>query len=338
MQRRVDQGSAPPLPEPQSMKIFVLGKRASVIHWTEDAIAAFRTAGHEIRFGVTRDPRLSPGIERLLLAPWTGAPRAAMLVRAITRFSPDLILAIAPYHMPLPILQYVANIRGRAPLVGWIGDAFSATSAAAAALFDAVAYTDTGLLAAHRTFGWPTRAAYLPHAANPRLDHAVEPPPIRHRDMVFVANPTPQRRALLRQLRIPMRLFGVGWTGLEPADHEIHPRFRVAIDELASIYRSAAAVLNIRNERNALAGLNQRHFDPYLAATPVVSDDQPDLALCFDPGTEVLVYRDAEELNDLYARIQRDPAYATRIGEAGQRRVRQEHTYQHRLAALVKLA
>jgi spore maturation protein CgeB len=318
------------------MKIFVLGKLGSVVHWAEDSIAGFRAAGHDVRFGVTRDPRLNRSIERLLLARWAGVPRAARIVRAIRRFSPDLILAIGPYHMPLPILEHVASLRGRPPFLGWVGDTFSAGNAPAAALLDAVAYTDSGLLTAHRQLGWSTSAVYLPHAANPRLDRGTAEPGSRNRDMVFVANPTPHRLALVSQVRTPLRLFGVGWARLPPVGHEIHPR-HVGIDELASLYQSHLAILNIRNENNVLAGLNQRHFDPYLAATPVVSDDQADLARCFDPGTETLVYRDAEELNDIYARLRREPDVAATIGEKGRRRVLAEHTSQHRLAALVGL-
>ena len=318
------------------MKIFVLGKLGSVVHWAEDSIAGFRAAGHDVRFGVTRNPRLNRSIEGLLVARWTGAPRVTRIVRTITRFAPDLILAVAPYHMPLAILQQVAALPGRAPLLGWVGDAFSATDAPAATLLDAVAYTDSGMLASHRQFGWPTPASYLPHAANPRLDRGVADPLSRHRDMVFVANPTPHRRVLVAQIQTPMRLFGVGWTPSPATAHVIQAR-HIGIDELGAIYQSATAVLNVRNEHNVLNGLNQRHFDPYLAATPVVSDDLTDLARCFEPGTEVLVYQDAGELNDLYARLQRDPSFGTVIGERGRRRVLAEHTYAHRLATLLKL-
>ena len=59
------------------MKIFVLGKLGSVVHWAEDSIAGFRAAGHDVCFGVTRNPRLNRSIERLLVARWAGAPRAA---------------------------------------------------------------------------------------------------------------------------------------------------------------------------------------------------------------------------------------------------------------------
>jgi spore maturation protein CgeB len=318
------------------MKIVVLGKLGSIVHWAEDSIAGFRAAGHDVRFGVTRNPRLNRSIERLLVARWTGAPRVARIMRTITRFEPDLILAVAPYHMPLAILRQVAALPGRPPLLGWVGDAFTAADAPAAALLDTVAYTDTGMLALHRQFGWPSPAIYLPHAANPRLDRGVADPLSRHRDMVFVANPTPHRRALVAQIQTPVRLFGIGWTQAPATAHVIQAR-HIGIEELGAIYRSATAVLNVRNEHNVLSGLNQRHFDPYLAATPVVSDDLADLPRCFDPGTEVLVYHDAAELNDLYARLRREPGFATTIGARGRQRVLAEHTYAHRLATLIGL-
>ena len=83
--------------------------------------------------------------------------------------------------------------------------------------------------------------------------------------------------------------------------------------------------------------MNQRHFDPYVVATPVVSDGQADIEYCFDPNTEMLVYRDVEELNDIYARLQREPQRATAIGIKGRQRVLQEHSYAHRLLALTKV-
>jgi len=69
----------------------------------------------------------------------------------------------------------------------------------------------------------------------------------------------------------------------------------------------------------------------------VLTDDQPDLARCFDLGREVLVYRDADELNDIHARLQREPGYAAAIGDRGRRRLLAEHTYAHRLDTLAKL-
>ena len=317
------------------MKLFVVGKRGSVTHWPEDAVAGFRAAGHDVRFGSTRNPNLHRSIEQVLLARWAGVPRAAHLGRAIGRFSPELIVVITAFHTPLPILEHLAALPGRPPLLGWVGDRFAEESRAAAALFDAVAYTDTGLLALHETLGFPCPAIFLPHAANPRLEGGANM--ARRPEMVFVANPTKYRLALVSQVRTPMALIGPGWEQLTPTHHQIDAQ-RIGVEALAACYRTHLAVLNIRHERNVLAGLNQRHFDPYLMATPVIADDQGDLPRCFDPGREVLVYRDIDELNELYAKLRREPAMASAIGDAGRRRVLAEHTYGHRLAALASLA
>ena len=48
---------------------------------------------------------------------------------------------------------------------------------------------------------------------------------------------------------------------------------------------------------------------------------QPDLEACFDPSREVVVWRSPDELNEIYARLRHDPAWAARVGEEGRRRV-----------------
>jgi spore maturation protein CgeB len=313
------------------VKLFVLGKRGSIVRWFEDSVIGFRAAGHDVRCATTRDSRLSRGVDAALLA-----PRAAWIRHQIERFRPDRIIAILPYPMPGAILREVAGLKGRPPILGWVGDLFSAADQGHADLLDGVAYTDTGLLKLHHAFGFKPPAIYLPHAASPRLgpgpDHAD-----RRQQMVMVANPTPHRQYVVDRIDSPMRLFGPGWTQSPSGRHDIHAR-RVGTSELRDLYRSHRAVLNIRNESNVLLGLNQRHFDPYLAATPVVSDDQADVVECFEPGAEMLVYRDADGLNEIYARLRREPGFARAIGEKGRRRVLHEHTYQQRLAALLRMA
>ncbi len=318
------------------MKIFVIGKRGSVTHWAEDAVAGFKAAGHAVEFGSTRNPGLHRSVERVLLAGWAGVPRGAHLGRSIARFAPDLILVVTAYHTPLPLLEHIAALPNRPPVLGWVGDQFSAEQRCAAALFDAVAYTDTGLLALHGKLAFTCKALFVPHAANPRLHVTAHEAVPRRSDMVFVANPTEYRLALVSKVRTPLQLYGRGWARLPKSCHQVHAR-RIGLEELANVYRTHLAVLNVRNERNVMTGLNQRHFDPYLAGTPVVADNQDDVQLCFVPGQEMLVYRDVDELNDHYVRLRREPARAAAVGEAGRRRVLAEHTYGHRLAALARL-
>lgn len=315
------------------MKILVVGKRASITHWLEDCAAAWRADGHEVRVAATRDPRLHASIEAVLLAKRLGAPLAAAIARRARRFSPDLIVAIGAYHIPLAVLEHLADAPGRAPIVGWVGDVFSRAAAPAAALLDAVAYTDSGLMALHDASGFTAPARFLPHAVNPHMARRGAELAGRQARLVFVANPTDHRRDVVAQITSPISLYGLGWIAFPGCDHRIVAR-RVAPEDLQSLYGRHLAALNIRNEHNVLAGLNQRNFAPYLTGTPVVSDDQEDLERCFEPEREVLVWRDAVELNDIHARLRAEPALAARIGEMGRARVLSQHTYAHRLRGL----
>jgi spore maturation protein CgeB len=152
--------------------------------------------------------------------------------------------------------------------------------------------------------------------------------------MVFVANATPGRRAVIEAISPAISVRGPGWTREGLGRHDVRPG-RVAHREVAGLYARHLAALNIRNERNVLTGLNQRSFDPCLSATPVVSDGQADLERCFEPGAEVVVWRNPEALNAAYDRLLRFPGEAARIGEAGRRRVLAEHGFTQRLATIL---
>jgi len=312
------------------VKIFVLGKIASITHWLEDCVTAFRADGHDVRVGATRDPRLSPAIENLALSPLVGKPMARALVRAVRRFGPDLILAIGAYHVPRAILEAVAAVPGRPPLVGWVGDLYDQDAGPSAGLMDAVAYTDSGLVSLHASSGFTGPALYLPHAVDPHVQGAVR---ARRPLMILIANPTDHRRSIVAGLTAPMVLHGPAWKDVPGVAHQIHAR-RVAAADLAGLYASHLAALNIRNELNVLDGLNQRNFAPCLQATPVLAEDQADLAAAFAPGSEVLVWRTAEELDAVYARLRADPAEAAAIGQRARRRVLADHTYAKRLEAI----
>ena len=319
------------------MRICVLGKRGSMIGWVDGTVAAWRAAGHTVQHSIFRDTRLAPRLEEALFSPRLGAPRARLLARRVRQFAPDLLVAVDAFSTPLSLLARLRATPGLPPLLGWVGDMFGDYARERAPYFAAIGYTDTGLAALHARMGLGCEAFYLPHAARalPADDPGPQGP--RRPEMVFVAAPTPARVATLAALREPVVLHGAGWHDF-PADvHEVHPR-RVPLSGLAPIYRAHLAVLNMRNETHVLAGLNQRNFDPFLCGAVVATDPQPDLERCFDPGAEVLVWHDPAGIDDISARLRREPAWARAIAERGRRRVLADHTYEARLAAFARLA
>lgn len=109
----------------------------------------------------------------------------------------------------------------------------------------------------------------------------------------------------------------------------------MAPSKLADIYSRYRWALNMRNENNVIHGLNHRSFEPYMQGTPVLHDDLADLPQCFEPGREILVYRDAEQLNDLSHRAERESSWLLEIGARGKQRVLAEHTYEHRAQTIM---
>jgi spore maturation protein CgeB len=241
------------------------------------------------------------------------------------------VLAIGGLHVPKAVLERLASLPSRPPLVGWVGDTFDESARAVANHYDLIAYTDTGLARRHVELGFAAPTVFAPHAINP---DGAAPAAARAKKMVFVANPTPVRRAVVEAIARPIAIFGPGWPASD--GHEVHAR-RLPARSLGGVYARHLASLNVRNEFNVLCGLNQRNFQPYLTATPVLTDDQPDLALCFDPGAEVLVWRDAGELNAIYERLLAAPDDAARVGAAGRARLLAEHTYGRRLRLIAGL-
>jgi spore maturation protein CgeB len=312
------------------LRIAVAGKAGSITHWLEDAAAAWRAEGHDVRLAITRRPWLAQGLEAAL----AGA-LAERLRASLGRFRPELIVVIGGYHTPLPLLEAMAAMPGRPPLVGWVGDAYEQEARAWAALYDCVGYTDSALAVRHAEWGFPGQSVYLPHAIDPSAAPAEGAFPSRDPRMVFVANPTPMRRETVAGIEQPMAIFGPGWRIGDAPAHSIYPG-RVPAARAPQLYAAHRTALNIRNELHVLAGLNQRNFEPCLAGAALLTDAQGDLERCFEPGAEVLVWRDLAELNGHYARALADAAFAERVAAAGRARVLAHHTFAHRLAAITE--
>jgi len=318
----------------RGMRVLVVGKTRSVAYWTENVVDAFRAAGARTElFSVNERPLA----ERLRRAAGGGAERRAAraLRRHVEARRPDLVFFThAFWSVPLALYQALHDAARRPRLLGWVGDRFDGGALGKAALLDRVYFTDSSFLASARDLGFPARYAFLPLAANTRVFRPLDAP--REPRMLLVANATPHRRALLARVEPGLQLHGKGWEGFKRGSPHHVGRARLPVHDVAQLYNCYLAVLNVINEENLAAGLNQRAFESAACATPVVNDAVGDLPRCFEPGREVLVYRTPEELCALYRRLLAAPAEAARVGRSAHRRVLAEHTYAHRIRTIVR--
>jgi spore maturation protein CgeB len=81
--------------------------------------------------------------------------------------------------------------------------------------------------------------------------------------------------------------------------------------------------------------VNQRVFDVPASGSFLLTDHRRQIERLFEPGTEVALYQSQDEIGPLLERYLADPAERGRIAAAGRVRVLAEHTYEHRLSAML---
>jgi spore maturation protein CgeB len=318
-----------------STRILLLGKRGSLVLWLENLQRACVRLGYATRVFATNGDTLSSR----LCAKWPGRDAAtaawmlARFERTLADFRPDLVVVAGVFGVPLNYYQMLHHLPQRPWIAGLVGDRFPGDSRERANYCDRLYFTDTCFFQDAAAAGFTTPGCYLPLAVDPDLFRPNQGP--RVSEMLFVASRTEFREAVARGLDTPARIIGTDWSGLaRDGFHRVSNR-KISRAHLIRLYQRHATVLNVRNEANVEHGLNQRSFEPLACGAVVLNDDLPDLPLCFEPGREILVYRDGEELNTLVARLRREPGFGTRIAEAGRQRVLAEHTYGHRVQTIL---
>jgi spore maturation protein CgeB len=318
-----------------SIRILLLGKRGSLVLWLENLHRACLRLGCAARIFAINGEDLGSRLR----AKWEGRGAATagwMLTRferALASFHPDLVLVAGVFGVPLDYYRVLHGLCPRPLIAGLVGDRFPTDSRTRADHCDWLYYTDTSFFRDAEAAGFTATGRYLPLAADPERFQPGDGPRIPQ--VLFVASRTEFREGVVRGLDKPARVIGADWSVLaREGFHRVKNR-KIGCARLIRLYQRHFAVLNVRNEANVEHGLNQRSFEPLACATPVLNDDLPDLSLCFELGREILMYRDRDELNALVARLRREPTFGRRIGEAGRRRVLAEHTYGHRVRAIL---
>jgi spore maturation protein CgeB len=180
---------------------------------------------------------------------------------------------------------------------------------------------------------------YLPQACNPRR-HRPLGEAGTDRTVAVVGNLYPSRAVLLRHLHaagVPLVIYGPavpGWARdlLPPAGYAGRPVYR---EEKSRVFRGAGAVLNNLHPAE-MHGVNLRLFEATAAGAAVLCERRPVLADLFDPGTEVVPFVGIADLVDRIRDLLADPALAGKVGDAASLRAHAEHTYEHRLPAILE--
>ena len=196
---------------------------------------------------------------------------------------------------------------------------------------------DRDAVAVARSYGIE-HAEHFPMAVNTGIFAAGLPVEAAGRDVpiVFAGGPSPERLAALREVvDLGLHVYGYdreGWVS-EPALLDAwHP---AVFDrrEMAAIYGRSRLAVNVTRPHGP-SSLNMRVFEAMASGCLLLTDDRADVHALFVEGEHLAVYRSPDDLRRLSIHFLNDEAARRRIAEAGRARVRADHTYDARIAAV----
>jgi spore maturation protein CgeB len=115
----------------------------------------------------------------------------------------------------------------------------------------------------------------------------------------------------------------------------VHTGQYVAREEKARVFRAAAGVLNIMHIAE-FTGVNARLFEAAGCGAAVLTEFRETVPELFDVGTEVLTFRDFDELVDQATRLLNEQGLTARLGDAAALRAHRDHTYDVRVARILE--
>lgn len=176
------------------------------------------------------------------------------------------------------------------------------------------------------------------NAVDPETHYRVAPDPRFAVDLAFLGNRLPDRDRRVRDFLIEpaaqahdrrFLLGGAGWEGVDLPDN-IQVIGHVPTEDHNALNSSALAVLNVNRDSMAERGFSPptRIFEAAAAGACLITDSWPGIEMFLEPGEEVLVARDGQDVLEQLASL--DPVRARDIGERASARMLAAHTYARR--------
>lgn len=261
----------------------------------------------------------------------TYADTNRLLLETVSRERPDVLLSVQrDYEIWLETLEII-RARGDVAMISWTTDdswKYDRTSRFIGPYYDAMTTTYDCVTGKYLNDGIPVLLTQW--AAN--AEWLREPLPFSKctYGVSFVGAAYGTRKEQVEGLRragLSVECFGAGW-----------PRGPVAAEEIPEIMRGSVVSLNFAN---AFGGENQikaRTFEVPGAGGLLLTESVPGLDRFYKIDSEILVYRNQDELAAKIRWIQQNPARRDEIALAGYLRTRRDHTYDQRMQGVLEFA
>jgi spore maturation protein CgeB len=271
----------------------------------------------------------------------------ARLCRAIGVFSPSIILVVLGSQVSPKTMERIRK-RSSARIVCWCQDQMTTLGRQflLASGYDAVFVKDRYMLDLFSSMIRSTKFYYLPEACNPRMHRPID---LSERDRetygcdVMIAGTLYYyRQEILQQLvqqlqGIRLKIWGSRPDWLLDRLPGRYMGRHVHGDNKVRAALGAKICLNTLHYAE-VNGLNCRAFELAGCGGFQMVTRVPTLAEHFEPEVEVATFANVDELIEKTIYYLRNPAAAAEIAERGRLRAHRDHTYEHRLKEILRIA
>jgi spore maturation protein CgeB len=269
------------------------------------------------------------------------------LFRVLDAFSPTVILVVLGSQLSPKTMQLIRK-RTAARIVCWCQDQMTTLGRQylLASGYDAVFVKDRYMHELFSAMIRSTKFYYLPEACNPRMHRPMDLSE-RDRDMygcdIMIAGTLYYyRQEILQQLvqqleGIRLKIWGSRPDWLVDRLPGRYTGRYVHGDDKVRAARGASICLNTLHYAE-VNGLNCRAFELAGCGGFQMVTRVSALAEHFEPEVEVATFADVDELIEKTRFYLRNPAAAAAIAERGRLRAHRDHTYEHRLTEILRVA
>lgn len=263
---------------------------------------------------------------------------SAHCAEVVRKAKPDLVLVIRGDFLGADFWQAVEDIHAKP--VTLIYDEVARMNIT---YEDLTGHGPVASYSAHDTAELAARGIRTAHVKD-AFDAHIPFTPIPSDEVVFIGALYGQRGPYVEALHragVPVRAYGRQWSQ-HPVDRlrtwnsprPAVPSHRdISRAQTYSIQAGAVAALNIHDQQD---GFTMRTYEiPGIGGIQLI--DRDDVSELYEPGKEVLVFHNEEELIELSRRAATDTSWAKKIREAGRARTLAEHTFDHRVRELAAL-
>ena len=322
------------------MKICVVGK-ANHLFWDQNVVDTLKFLGHEVQHFQINQRAITTEIVRNVIKPFnteyakeiSDKFHADNIRKQCVSFQPDIVFFVSAFFIPVVYYELLKELPSSPLIVAWDGD----TAVRYPKNESYSNYID--VLMSGSKYYVDNKVSYFPNTHH-LLMAVNEKFFFRNSEHIskayFCAAYTRERGDFIEHLS-PRNIVVKGWgwgpfiDTIDTKNLEIINK-KIKLLEVANDYRQYILTLNMHQKANAPHGeLNMRTFEAPACGSIILSDYREEMYLAYEPGREVLMYKNTDEANEHMDKLFRDKNYTKKLSENAYKKTISEHTYTKRI-------